>query len=158
MKACVLTKQVRRRRIKRSHVLDKASLKKRKEKLHLWKRHLKIKDAEVQQYYCRMQNQVLRSKRKAARDQEKNIAWHVKSNSKMFWNYIESKNKVEAEHTQFIHWWKNRCKDGKKQDIKATWEGRCTINFFFQLRFVKSWTEHGRLGKRNDLTWNVIWK
>ena len=54
------------------------------------------KDAKVYEEYCRCRNQVKRLTRKAIKSQEKDIAKKTKTNSKVFWKFVNSKIKVRS--------------------------------------------------------------
>ena len=54
------------------------------------------KDAKVYEEYCRCRNQVRRLTRKAIKSQEKDIAKKTKTNSKVFWKFVNSKIKVRS--------------------------------------------------------------
>ena len=58
------------------------------------KKFIDTKDAKVYVEYCRCSNQVRGLTRKAAKLQEKDIAKKTKSNSKVFWRFVNSKTKV----------------------------------------------------------------
>ena len=47
------------------------------------------KDAKVYEEYCRCRNQVRRLTRKAIKSQEKDIAKKTKTNSKVFWKFVD---------------------------------------------------------------------
>ena len=95
-KECIPKKIVRIGKRKFSCSLDRKGLSKRKRKYRLWKRYLETKDANVYQEYCRCRNQVRRITRKALKQQEKKVAKNAKSNSKLFWKFVNSKIKLRA--------------------------------------------------------------
>ena len=73
--------------VRRPRVVDKTSIGKPKKKYHLWKQYLETKDAKIYQNLLEVWNQIQRSPRKAAREQEKTFPSNVKCNRNMFWNY-----------------------------------------------------------------------
>ena len=80
--------------VRRPRVVDKTSIRKPKIKYHLWKQYLETKDAKIYQNLLEVWNQIQRSPRKAAREQEKNFTSNVKCNRNMFWNYSNSDTKL----------------------------------------------------------------
>lgn len=80
--------------VRRPCVVDKTSIRKPKKKYHSWKQHLETKDAKIYQNLLEVWNQIQRSPRKAAREQEKNFASNVKCNRNIFWNYSNSDRKL----------------------------------------------------------------
>jgi len=86
--------EIGKRRFK--YNFDRSVLSKRKKKYRLWKRYMQSKDGQIYKEYCRIRNQVRRLTRKAAKQQEKEIASKAKSNSKAFWRFINSRNKLRS--------------------------------------------------------------
>ena len=93
---CIPIKIVKTGKRKFSYPLDRKALAKRKKKYRLWKRFMDTKDAKVYEEYCRRRNQVRRLTRKAIKSQEKDIAKKTKTNSKVFWKFVNSKIKVRS--------------------------------------------------------------
>ena len=96
---CIPQKIVKTGKRKFSYPLDRKALAKRKRKYRLWKRFIDTKDARIYTEYCRCRNQVRRLTRKAIKLKEKDIAKKTKSNSKVFWKFVNSKTKVRFIHS-----------------------------------------------------------
>ena len=93
---CIHKNIVKTGKRKFSYYHDRKALAKRKQKYRLWKRFIDTKDAKVYVEYCRCRNQVRRLTRKAIKLQEKDIAKKTKSNSKVFWKFVNSMIKVRS--------------------------------------------------------------
>ena len=78
------------------HLLDRKSLSVRRRKFRLWKRYLESGDSDIYKDYCRCRNQLRRETRKASKKHEKNIASKIKTDSKLFWKFINSKTKMKS--------------------------------------------------------------
>ena len=91
---CVPKKVLKTRKKGLNALLDRKALATRKKKYRLWKRYLTTKDGEIYKEYCRCRNQVRRQTRKIVKANEKGIAAKVKTNSKMFWKYVNGRTKL----------------------------------------------------------------
>ena len=98
--------------VRRPRVVDKTSISKPKIKYHLWKQYLETKDAKIYQNLLEVWNQIQRSPRKAAREQEKAFASNVNCNRNMFWNYSNSDTKLRPSIPDYLMT-KNRWKNEK---------------------------------------------
>ena len=76
--------------------LDRASLRKRKNKNRLWRRYMvTIIYESIYEEYCRCRNQFRRLTRKAAKNIEREIASKAKLNNKAFWKFVNAKTKIK---------------------------------------------------------------
>ena len=89
--------------------LDQKGLKKRKQKQRLWNRYLTTKSPLDYLCYCRCRNQVRQLTRKGKKEHEKMVAKCIKSNSNLFWKYVNEQTKVREP---VPHLYKT-----KKQDV-----------------------------------------
>ena len=146
-------KQIKSGKIKQTNVLDKTSTRKHTKKYRLWKRYPKIKEAKSYQNYCRVsqdypsvRNDARRITRKDVKDQEKNIASHVKCNSKTFLNYINSKTRLKPSMPDLSI--------DEKEDIKTQniFEKAEVLGKLFQVCLIRSPTGVASVDKRKYLT------
>ena len=89
--------------------IDRKGLIKRKQKQRLWNRYLGSKSPLDYLNYCMCRNQVSQLTRKRKKEHEKMVAKCIKSNSKLFWKYVNEQTKLKEA---VPHLYKN-----KKQDV-----------------------------------------
>jgi cell division protein FtsI/penicillin-binding protein 2 len=76
--------------------LDEKTIKKIKKKRRCWQRYMETRDGKKYQEYVRARNQVKGLVRKTKLEMEKSIARNTKENSKIFWQYANSKRKTKS--------------------------------------------------------------
>ena len=93
---CIPQKILRRNNNNNLTPLDRKGISKRKKKHRLWKKYQETKEGKDYLEYCKCRNQVRSLTRKAVKEKEKSVAKYVKTNSKIFWKYVNSKTKINA--------------------------------------------------------------
>lgn len=92
---CIPKKEVKNDIRKFSCNLDRSGSAKRKRKQRLWKRYMENKDPQIYLEYCKCRNQVRRLTRNIIKEHEKKVAKFSKTNSKLFWKYVNGKTKLK---------------------------------------------------------------
>ena len=126
-------KIIKVRKKKFTCALDKKTLRTRKKKYRLWKRFMESQDAKVYEDYCKCRNQLRRKTRNAIKAREKEIAKHVKSNSKVFWAYVNAKTKLRSSIPDL--WMEGN--DGEKVRTPNDREKAQVLGKFFSSVFVQ---------------------
>ena len=130
---CIPKKIIKVRKKKFTCALDKKTLRTRKKKYRLWKRFMESQDAKVYEDYCKCRNQLRRKTRNAIKAREKEIAKHVKSNSKVFWAYVNAKTKLRSSIPDL--WMEGN--DGEKVRTPNDREKAQVLGKFFSSVFVQ---------------------